>query len=334
MTKEILRCFYHATSKKPNRILFYRDGVSEGQFSTVLENEMKAIQAACAELEPGYRPKITWIVVQKRHHTRFFPLNKQQADRSGNCLAGTLVESEITHPTEFDFYVSPTGTPRPDWLPQLQSHAGLQGTSRPTHYHVLHDENKFTPDGLQSLTYKCGGSGPAREPHVRAIFIFPLGAVPRRLCYLFCRATRAVRVVPVVYYADIMCERARFHAKGENWSDTASTDSGKSDTAYAKVVPELQNVMYCEFPYTPRPIPLRGCLSETHFPARPCSTCPPAVVSRSQSCDTGFPSTADTARLAAESHQTPDVTNFPFAAAVRVPRDFMRHPWPLFLFPI
>lgn len=204
MTKEILRCFYQATGKKPNRILFYRDGVSEGQFSTVLENEMKAIQTACSELEPGYRPKITWIVVQKRHHTRFFPLNKQQADRSGNCLAGTLVESEITHPTEFDFY--------------LQSHAGLQGTSRPTHYHVLHDENKFTPDGLQSLTYK--------------------------LCYLFCRATRAVRVVPVVYYADIMCERARFHAKGENWSDTASTDSGKSDTAYARVVPELQNVMY------------------------------------------------------------------------------------------
>lgn len=28
----------------------------------------------------------------------------------------------------------------------------LQGTSRPTHYHVLHDENKFTADGLQVLT--------------------------------------------------------------------------------------------------------------------------------------------------------------------------------------
>lgn len=27
-----------------------------------------------------------------------------------------------------------------------------QGTSRPAHYHVLWDENKFTADALQSLT--------------------------------------------------------------------------------------------------------------------------------------------------------------------------------------
>lgn len=204
MIKEMLRAFYQSTGKKPARILFYRDGVSEGQFSQVLENELKAIHTACYELEAGYRPAITWVVVQKRHHTRFFPMTKANADRSGNCFAGTLVETDVTHPTEFDFY--------------LQSHAGLQGTSRPTHYHVLYDENKFTPDSLQNLTYK--------------------------LCYLYCRATRAVRVVPVIYYADIMCERARFHAKGENWSDTASTDSGASDSAYAKVMPELQQVMY------------------------------------------------------------------------------------------
>lgn len=204
MTKELLRSFYQSTQRKPGRILFYRDGVSEGQFAQVLETELKAIHTACHELEAGYRPTVTFVVVQKRHHTRFFPMRTDQADRSGNCFAGTLVESQITHPTEFDFY--------------LQSHAGLQGTSRPTHYNVLYDENKFTPDALQNLTYK--------------------------LCYLFCRATRSVRVVPVVYYADIMCERARFHAKGENFSDTASTDSGASEKSYARVMPELANVMY------------------------------------------------------------------------------------------
>jgi hypothetical protein len=28
----------------------------------------------------------------------------------------------------------------------------LQGTSRPIHYHVLYDENRFSADGLQILT--------------------------------------------------------------------------------------------------------------------------------------------------------------------------------------
>jgi eukaryotic translation initiation factor 2C len=54
---------------------------------------------------------------------RLFPTDKN-ADRSGNCPAGTVVDQEIGHPTEFDFY--------------LQSHAGILGTSRPAHYSVRH----------------------------------------------------------------------------------------------------------------------------------------------------------------------------------------------------
>lgn len=49
------------------------------------------------------------IVVGKRHHVRFFP-KLNEGDRSGNCPAGTIVDRDITHPTEFDFY--------------LQSHSG------------------------------------------------------------------------------------------------------------------------------------------------------------------------------------------------------------------
>ncbi|CAG7861744.1 unnamed protein product [Brassica rapa] len=52
--------------------LFYRasDGVSEGQFYQVLLYELDAIRKACALLEPNYQPPVTFIVVQKRHHTR------------------------------------------------------------------------------------------------------------------------------------------------------------------------------------------------------------------------------------------------------------------------
>ena len=50
------------------------------------------------------------IVVGKRHHVRFFPGPRGDKDKSGNCPAGTIVDREITHPLELDWY--------------LQSHAG------------------------------------------------------------------------------------------------------------------------------------------------------------------------------------------------------------------
>ena len=92
----------------------YRDGVSEGQFTQVLQHELTALREACIKLEPDYKPGITFIVVQKRHHTRLFCADKkEQSGRSGNIPAGTTVDIGITHPTEFDFY--------------LCSHQGIQG---------------------------------------------------------------------------------------------------------------------------------------------------------------------------------------------------------------
>ncbi|KAI9364457.1 Piwi domain-containing protein [Zopfochytrium polystomum] len=182
MAVELLKTFYQTCGAKPERILFYRDGVSEGQFADVLRAEVEAIRTACSTLEIGYRPTLTFVVVQKRHHARFFPIRKEDSDRSGNVLPGTVIESGITHPSEFDFY--------------LCSHPGLQGTSKPTHYHVLHDENRFSPDSLQELTY--------------------------RLCYLYCRATRSVSVCPPAYYAHLVAARARFHATGEGWFEGSS----------------------------------------------------------------------------------------------------------------
>lgn len=42
----------------------------------VLTRELQAIRAACSSLHQDYKPPITFLVVQKRHHTRFFPQNK------------------------------------------------------------------------------------------------------------------------------------------------------------------------------------------------------------------------------------------------------------------
>lgn len=158
MVVEILRKFYGTSGLKPERLLVYRDGVSEGQFKQVLDAEVSAIRAGCASLDPNYKPGITFVVCQKRHHTRFFPATPAGADRSGNLSAGFCVDTDVCHPTEYDFY--------------LLSHAGLQGTSRPTHYRVLLDENKIGPDDLQSLTYN--------------------------LTYMYSRCTRSVSIVPAV----------------------------------------------------------------------------------------------------------------------------------------
>lgn len=45
---------------------------------------------ACHELEPTYNPRITFVVVQKRHATRLFPTDRGGEDRSGNTLPGTV----------------------------------------------------------------------------------------------------------------------------------------------------------------------------------------------------------------------------------------------------
>lgn len=79
MVYNLLLKFNRATSStstgKPQRIFFYRDGVSEGQFAKVLEWELVAIRKACRRLQRDYEPPITFVIVQKRHHTRLFPNN-------------------------------------------------------------------------------------------------------------------------------------------------------------------------------------------------------------------------------------------------------------------
>ena len=84
----------------PDQIIFYRDGVSEGQFQHVIDNEYPLLTQAFSKIKAGYNPKLTFIVVQKRHHTRFMT-----ADTKKNVPPGTVVEKQITHKRDFDFYL-------------------------------------------------------------------------------------------------------------------------------------------------------------------------------------------------------------------------------------
>ncbi|CAG0893312.1 unnamed protein product [Cyprideis torosa] len=213
MVRDLLIQFYKSTCFKPNRIIYYRDGVSEGQFNQVLQHELTAIREACIKLEAEYRPGITFLVVQKRHHTRLFCADKRDmSGKSGNIPAGTTVDVGITHPTEFDFY--------------LCSHQGIQGTSRPSHYHVLWDDNQFEADELQQLTYQ--------------------------LCHTYVRCTRSVSIPAPAYYAHLVAFRARYHlVEKDHDSGEGSHQSGNSEdrtpSALARAVtihPATSQVMY------------------------------------------------------------------------------------------
>jgi eukaryotic translation initiation factor 2C len=86
----------------PNAIIIYRNGISNSEFNTVFEKELTAIREACVELSRVYRPYLTYIVVNRRHHTKIFP-----EDLKRNVVAGTVVDShDITNPTTYDFYLN------------------------------------------------------------------------------------------------------------------------------------------------------------------------------------------------------------------------------------
>lgn len=168
--KDLLLAFYKENNQcRPEVILFYRDGVSQGEFAKVVEYEYKAIQQACAEMGNGeYRPAITFITCQKRHRRNLFPEDDNR-DKSGNVLPGTVVDRHICHPFGFDFY--------------LNSHAGIQGTSRCALYSVLVDEVGFDADSLQLLTYW--------------------------LCHLYGRSTNSVSYCAPAYHAHHAASRCK-----------------------------------------------------------------------------------------------------------------------------
>ena len=71
---------------------------------------MSAIQRACLKLEPGYNPGITFIVVQKRHHARFFVQNRDHA-----VSANFINEKRSSKLEKFIWFYSQEG-----WLPCVQ----------------------------------------------------------------------------------------------------------------------------------------------------------------------------------------------------------------------
>ena len=188
MCGDLLNQYIRVNRTKPDKILFYRDGVSESQFQYALNQELAALKRACHRIAKDFNPKITFVCCQKRHHMRMFQLTNNDCV---NVNPGTYLDTVITHPYEYDFY--------------LCSHAALKGTARATHYHVLQDEIEYTPNQLYTIT--------------------------NQLCYCFSRCTKSVSIPPPVYYADLIAYRYHkyFDAYGRNKKVVVAKDKMKMD---------------------------------------------------------------------------------------------------------
>lgn len=102
----------------PDRIIVYRDGVSEGQVRYVKETEIANIRDVFTKLKID--PKLAYIIVNKRINSRFYA--KKGADY-GNPPAGTVIDECVTLPERYDFFVIPQNV--------------RQGTVNPTSYNVI-----------------------------------------------------------------------------------------------------------------------------------------------------------------------------------------------------
>jgi eukaryotic translation initiation factor 2C len=171
---DLLKVHHQKNGSFPTRIVFFRDGVSEGQFSLVLRHEMNRIRTACQNINPGYKPAITFVIVQKRHHTRFIPKNpREYHGKAKNVPPGTVVDNTIVSESMFDYF--------------LCSHSGIQGTSRPCRYFVLHDDNQFTTNQMQLLSHY--------------------------LCHIYSRCPRSVSYPAPAYYSHLAAFRGRSYIR-------------------------------------------------------------------------------------------------------------------------
>ncbi|KAJ7964879.1 Protein argonaute like [Quillaja saponaria] len=194
MIRELLLDFYLSSGKrKPDNIIIFRDGVSESQFNQVLNIELDQIIEGCKFLDEKWSPKFVVIVAQKNHHTKFF-----QPGSPDNVPPGTIIDNKICHPRNNDFY--------------LCAHAGMIGTTRPTHYHVLLDEVGFSADDLQELVHS--------------------------LSYVYQRSTTAISVVAPICYAHLAASQMGQFMKFEDKSETSSSHGGIT-SAGAVHVPQL-----------------------------------------------------------------------------------------------
>ena len=149
-----LEAFKKANGSYPARVVFYRDGVGEGQIDGICRSEISQIKQAISNAGIADGTKLMYLNCSKRVNTRLFGGNP---GRFMNPDPGTVVDAAITDKDTYEFY--------------LVSVAARQGMSTPTRYTVVYDDVKCSPSDIEHLTYKLcftyyNVNGAIKEPSV------------------------------------------------------------------------------------------------------------------------------------------------------------------------
>eukprot|EP00735_Rhodelphis_limneticus_P009079 TRINITY_DN2526_c0_g1::TRINITY_DN2526_c0_g1_i1::g.19075::m.19075 TRINITY_DN2526_c0_g1::TRINITY_DN2526_c0_g1_i1::g.19075 ORF type:complete len:957 (-),score=134.01,sp/Q8CJG1/AGO1_MOUSE/31.32/6e-97,Piwi/PF02171.12/4.1e-77,PAZ/PF02170.17/3.9e-20,DUF1785/PF08699.5/0.21 TRINITY_DN2526_c0_g1_i1:462-3332(-) len=191
MVKDLLRVYYEQQDRFPEAIILYRDGIGNGYFQEVLDYELEAIRRAMEDIgkekNQPFSARVTYIVVQKRGGVRVYPSDSRDGDRSGNVPPGTIIDHSIVVTHGSEFYLNP--------------HQSIIGTSIPMHCHTLVDDNNFSADDIQIMTFK--------------------------LCHVYASCTRSVSIPTPAYYADLAAYRSRSHLNYQE-EGRASETTGSS----------------------------------------------------------------------------------------------------------
>ncbi|OCT90145.1 piwi-like protein 2 [Xenopus laevis] len=131
-----LQKFFEVNHSLPEKIVVYRDGVSDGQLNTVENYEIPQLQT-CFKTFDDYSPRMVVIVVQKRVSTNLY------SSGTGQFVTpqpGTIIDHTVTNRKWVDFF--------------LMSHHVRQGCGIPTHYICVMNTANMGADHLQRLTFK------------------------------------------------------------------------------------------------------------------------------------------------------------------------------------
>lgn len=178
MTKELDRYLQIALQKYkekcnafPEKIIFYRDGVGEGQIPVLMEQEVDPMLRLLDKFYKG--TKFAYILVNKRTNARFF---KQSGDRFFNPKPGTIVDRVVTSHEYCEYVLAPNlfcivYLPFSSFSFFLVAQNVGQGTVTPTHYTILVNSTGLSTDRIQILTFKMchlyfNWSGTVRIPAV------------------------------------------------------------------------------------------------------------------------------------------------------------------------